>query len=261
MEDILKKIVAHKRSELHATDFGDIELRARACTRPVISISSSLRSSKGGIIAEFKRRSPSKGWIKESGDPRTVVAGYAAAGAAASSVLTNEEFFGGRIDDLIAAREAAPELALLRKEFIVDARRIYEARVAGADGILLIAACLSIEQCRELAQVAHSLGLEVLLEVHDECELGHINEFVDILGVNNRNLKSFATDTEHSKAMVRRMREAAGGDIVIISESGITGAAMITELREAGFEGFLMGEHFMRYDNPAEGLVKLLEEL
>ncbi len=261
MADILFKIVEHKRAELAECDFGDVEAQAHAATRSVISMSRSLRESvKGGVISEFKRRSPSKGWINEGAEPRVVVAGYSEAGAAACSVLTNEEFFGGSLADLKAAREVAPHLPLLRKEFIVDERQIYEARVAGADAVLLIAACLSVEECRHLAEVAHSVGLEVLLEIHTEEELGHINECVDMLGVNNRNLGTFVTDVAISFRLAEQMRKE-GRDLVLVSESGLSSAQTIKELQAAGFGGFLIGETFMKGENPAAALAQFIEEL
>ncbi len=261
MQDILFKIVEHKRAELAKCDFGDIEAQARAATRPTISMSRSIRESRcGGIISEFKRRSPSKGWINEAADPKVIVAGYQSAGAAACSVLTNEEFFGGCIADLEAAREVATTLPLLRKEFIVDERQIFEARVAGADAVLLIAACLSVEECRRLASVAHGVGLEVLLEIHTEEELGHLNEYVNMLGVNNRNLGSFVTDVEISFRLANRMREE-GRDLVLVSESGLDSATTIKELQGVGFGGFLIGETFMKTNNPPAALAQLIGEL
>ncbi len=261
MQDVLEKIVAHKREELKTYDFGDIEAQAKETIRPVISMSRSIRESKkGGIIAEFKRRSPSKGWIKEEGNPLEIVAGYSAAGAAACSVLTNEEFFGGSLRHLIAARRVAGDMPLLRKEFIIDERQIYEARVAGADAILLIAACLTVEECARLAAVAHSVDLEVLLEIHSEEELSHLNENVDMLGVNNRNLGTFVTDIQNSFRLADKMR-ASGNDIVLVSESGIDAGETIKSLQEVGFGGFLIGETFMKTEQPADTLTKLIDEI
>ncbi len=262
MQDVLLKIIDHKREELKSYPFAtDIEVQAKAIERPTISMSSSIRNSmKGGIIAEFKRRSPSKGWINEGANPLEIVAGYSAAGAAACSVLTNEEFFGGSIEHLRAARTVAGSMPLLRKEFIIDPRQIYEARVAGADAVLLIVACLSVEECRELAEVAHSVDLEVLLEIHSEAELSHLNEFVDMLGVNNRNLGSFVTDIQNSFRLAARMKEE-GKDIVLVSESGIEQSQTIKELQGVGFGGFLIGETFMKTASPAERLTQLISEL
>lgn len=262
MKDVLDRIVDHKRAELEGYDFGgDIESAAKAVERPVVSMSRSIRESqKGGIIAELKRRSPSKGWIKESAVPEEIVAGYREAGAAACSVLTNEEFFGGSLDFLRRARTVAEGMPLLRKEFIVDARQIYEARVAGADAVLLIASCLTVEECFELARAAHSVSLEVLLEIHSEAELSHLNEYVDMLGVNNRNLGTFHTDINNSFRLAQRMREE-GRDVVLVSESGIDSSETIKELQEVGFSGFLIGETFMKCDSPAESLKELISEL
>ncbi len=261
MKDVLEKIIAHKRAELESYDFGDIEAQALNVTRPVNSMSSSLRSSlNGGIIAEFKRKSPSKGWINEAADPQTVVAGYRESGAAACSVLTNEEFFGGSLDFLKAARSVAGDMPLLRKEFIIDPRQIYEARVAGADAVLLIASCLSVEECEELARVAHSVSLEVLLEIHSEAELSHLNPYVDMLGVNNRNLGSFVTDINNSFRLAEVMK-LRGGDIPLVSESGIDNSESIKSLQEAGFSGFLIGESFMKCSSPASALADLISEI
>ncbi|MFI3318833.1 MAG: indole-3-glycerol phosphate synthase TrpC [Rikenellaceae bacterium] len=260
MEDVLNKIIEHKRAELLTTDFGEIEAQAHATERKVISMSKSLREHRGGIIAEFKRRSPSKGWINQNGSPADIVPAYYEAGAAACSVLTNEEFFGGSLEDLITARAAAPRLPILRKEFIIDERQIFQARVAGADAVLLIAACLSVQECLSLAKTAHDVGLEVLLEIHSKEELSHLNEYVDMLGVNNRNLGSFVTDINNSFALADEMRKR-GGDIVLVSESGLDGSDTIKRLQEAGFDGFLIGESFMKHGEPAARLQELISEL
>ncbi len=261
MQDVLEKIVAHKRAELESYDFTGIEEMAKAESRPVISMSQSIKSStKGGIIAELKRRSPSKGWINEGADVQGVVAGYRESGAAACSVLTNEEFFGGSLEFLKMARSVAGDMPLLRKEFIIDPRQIYEARVAGADAVLLIASCLSVEECASLAEVAHSVGLEVLLEIHSEGELSHLNENIDMLGVNNRNLGSFVTDINNSFNLAEVMRRR-GGDIVLVSESGIDSSDTIKSLQKVGFGGFLIGETFMKTSDPAAALANLISEI
>ncbi len=261
MVDVLEKIVAHKRAELEVYNFDNIEQLARVESRPVISMSQSIKNStKGGIIAELKRKSPSKGWIKETADVEAIVAGYRKSGAAACSVLTNEEFFGGSLEFLKLARTVAGDMPLLRKEFIVDSRQIYEARVAGADAVLLIASCLTVEECASLAEVAHSVGLEVLLEIHSEAELSHLNENVDMLGVNNRNLGSFVTDINNSFNLAKVMRER-GGDIVLVSESGIDASDTIKSLQEVGFGGFLIGETFMKTPDPAATLANLITEI
>ncbi len=262
MVDVLEGIVAHKRAELEGYNFGDIKQQARSMQRKTISMSNSIRSSqKGGIIAELKRRSPSKGWIKEGADVEAIVSGYRESGAAACSVLTNEEFFGGSLDFLKRARVVAGDMPLLRKEFIVDERQVYEARVAGADAILLIASCLTVDECKALAKVAHSVDLEVLLEIHSEAELSHLNEYIDMLGVNNRNLGTFVTDIQNSFNLAEVMRQRGGGDIVLVSESGIDASETIKNLQKVGFGGFLIGETFMKTENPPATLANLIAEI
>ncbi len=258
--NILEKILETKRAEMAAArasrSFDDLLARARRVKRPVVSFSRALACSPTGIIAEFKRRSPSKGCIKKDADVRGIVRGYSENGAAALSVLTDRDYFGGSLEDLRAAREMT-EIPLLRKDFIIDPYQICEARVAGADVILLIAAALTPEQCGSLAAVARSLGLEVLLEVHDESALGHINEFVDVVGINNRDLKTFATDTEIS----RRLGRLLPAGLPRISESGLSSPDTVTELRAEGFNGFLMGENFMKENDPATALSEFIKKI
>ncbi len=261
MKDVLQKIVESKRLELLTTDFTDIESKARECSRPILSMSGALAASRSGIIAEFKRRSPSKGWINEGAEAAKIPLGYFNAGASACSVLTNTEYFGGTLNDLITARAAAPELPLLRKEFIIDERQIYEARVAGADAILLIASCLSPQQCADLSAVAKSVGLEILLELHNHSELEHINPLVDMVGVNNRNLGSFHTDISNSVELYRAIRNAVGEEKILVSESGLSRSETIVELRQLGYRGFLMGESFMKTPQPEQALAQLIGEL
>ncbi len=260
MKDVLLKIIEHKRQEITTTVYGNIEQEARAVVRPTISMAKSLLSKKGGIIAEFKRHSPSKKWINKEANVAEIVAGYEAVGAAACSVLTDKEFFKGDIEHLRIARKAAKEMPLLRKEFIIDPRQIYEARVAGADAVLLIAACLTTAQCKELAAVAHSVHLEVLLEIHTASELEYIDEHIDMVGVNNRNLGSFVTDIQNSFKLADKLK-ALGRNMPLISESGIDESSAITALQEVGFNGFLIGEQFMKTNNPAQALSKLIEQL
>lgn len=205
-----------------------------------------LLGDTSGIIAEFKRKSPSKGWLK----PRElevdeVVLTYNDYGAAGISVLTDEAFFGGELEDLIKAREIT-DVPLLRKDFIIDEWQIAESKANGADVILLIAACLSPAEVRKLGRFARSLGLEVLLELHDETELDHVCEEVDMVGVNNRNLKTFEVDINTSLKLIRKIQD----DIPVIAESGISNPATITQLGDAGFSGFLIGETFMKSANP-----------
>ena len=260
MEDILNKIVEHKRREISNHNYQDIEQKAKAETRPTISMAKSLLTKRGGIIAEFKRHSPSKKWINQNANVATVVAGYCEAGAAACSILTNEEFFKGSIEHLRTARSVAVNTPLLCKEFIIDAKQIYEARIAGADAVLLIAACLSKSECEELAKVAHSVNLEVLLEVHSESELEYINPYIDMLGVNNRNLGTFNTSVENSHLLSRTIK-ALNINIPLVSESGIDSAQTIKDLQNSGFNGFLIGEQFMSSNNPSETLKQLIAQL
>jgi len=258
---ILDRIIQTKREEMRVArsveSFESVQEKAGAVTRPVLSFSRALTDSASGIIAEFKRKSPSKGWFCAEADPCDVVAGYAAAGAAAVSVLTDREYFGGCLDDLRMARKVAGNTPLLRKDFIVDPYQICEARIAGADVILLIAAALTVEQCAYLAAFARSIGLEVLLELHDESELVYINQHVDVVGINNRDLTSFVTDTVVSLRMAERIPQGC----VKISESGISEPKTVLELRRAGYRGFLMGENFMKTEAPAEALKSFIEAL
>lgn len=251
--NILDKILETKRAEMESAkavkSFGDILAEARGVGRPVVSFAGALLSSPTGIVAEFKRRSPSKGYINEAADVREVVGGYADNGAAAVSVLTDRDYFAGSLDDLRVAREAA-DIPLLRKDFIIDPYQICEARVAGADVVLLIAAAMTIGQCRELAAFASDLGLEVLLEVHNEAELGHVNPYVNVVGVNNRDLTTFVTDTAVSQRLGRLLPDG----VVRISESGISSPETVKRLRAEGFNGFLMGENFMKEPDPAAAL-------
>lgn len=209
-------------------------------------------ASSSGIIAEFKRKSPSKGAINPDADVIGITAGYALAGAAGVSVLTDGEYFGGSKYDLVLAREANPTLPLLRKDFMLDPYQLYEAKAWGADVVLLIAASLTPAQVSELSHEARELGLEVLLEVHDLEELDRSPlAFVDIVGVNNRNLKNF---NESSIQASLDLVEHIPAEMVKISESCISNPETIKTLRKAGFHGFLIGESFMKTENPAKAL-------
>jgi indole-3-glycerol phosphate synthase len=258
---ILDKILETKRAEVEAARravcFDDIHAAAQAVTRPVLSMAMALAASPTGIIAEFKRRSPSKGFINEAARPADVVAGYAAAGATAISVLTDRDYFAGALDDLREGRRAAPNTPLLRKDFVVDEYQICEARTAGADAVLLIAAALTPERCAKLAAFAASLNLEVLLELHCEAELGHLCDGVSVVGINNRDLATFVTDT----ALSERMAPLLPTDMIRISESGISSPATVRRLRESSFRGFLMGENFMSKPDPAAALRGFIKDL
>jgi indole-3-glycerol phosphate synthase len=248
--NILETIIAHKRKEVQErkkqVSISELE-KSRFFSYPTRSLKASLRDSrKTGIIAEFKRKSPSKGVINDHDSVESVTRMYTAFGASGISVLTDYNFFGGSLDDLVAARDN--DIPLLRKEFIIDEYQLVEAKAFGADVILLIAACLTPNEVSDLSQAAQKLGLEVLLELHDEKELGHVCVAVDHVGVNNRNLKTFEVNLGHSV----RMAEQIGTDFIRIAESGINDVENIRYLKQYGFEGFLIGEHFMKDQNPGE---------
>ena len=198
-----------------------------------------LAESETGVIAEFKRRSPSKGWLHEDAKVEAVVPAYETGGASACSVLTDGEFFGGTLEDLKQARRLV-RLPLLRKDFVVDEYQLYQARAEGAAAVLLIAAVLSPDECRRFARTAHELELEVLLEVHTPSELSRLNGYVDMLGVNNRDLGTFHTDVENSFRMADRLRREVGGGEgpLLVSESGISDPETVVRLREAGFTSY-----------------------
>ena len=238
MQDILQQIIATKREELAA-------MRAK---KP--SLRQALLDSDTGIIAEFKRRSPSKGWIKEEGRADIIPPSYQQNGAAALSILTDKQYFGGHDDFIRAARQSGVTIPILYKNFVIDEMQLFEAALCGASAVLLIAACLQKENLRVLMAKAHELGLEVLLEMHNERELEYAELKPDLCGINNRNLGSFVTDVENSY----RLAELLPKDAVKVSESGISKPETIRELREAGFRGFLIGETFMREANPGLAL-------
>ena len=247
--NILDKIIEHKRREVAERKLlrSEEDLRKQSYfDRTCFSLIEKLNEpANTGIIAEFKRKSPSKGFINEHANVVEVTAGYASAGAVCLSVLTDTDFFGGGTADLVAAR--VNQIPILRKDFVIDEYQIIEAKAMGADLILLIAACLSVEEVKKLSAFAVALGLEVLLELHDETELDHICDDTILVGVNNRNLKDFKVDINASLAMARRIPDTK----IKIAESGISDPAMIKIFKEAGFRGFLIGETFMKESNPA----------
>ena len=258
---ILDKIIEAKKEEIaHQKKLVDIEMLKdipdflMECNSLKANL---LKTGSSGIIAEFKQRSPSKGDINLTAKVEDVTKAYADAGAAGLSVLTEPKFFGGHQANLVRARETNPEIPILRKDFMIDLYQIVEAKAYGADVILLIAACLENEQAEILAKQAKNLGMEVLMEVHNEEELEKLNDFVDIVGVNNRNLKTFEVDVETSVQLAKLIPNR----FVKISESGLTGPKEIFYLRENGFKGFLIGETFMKTENPGEACRKFIEEL
>lgn len=261
MKDILQEIVSNKRIEVERQKQAVklqtlLGLGSERLDRPTRSMRASLAASPSGIIAEFKRKSPSKGWLHPDATVEEVLPSYEKGGAAACSILTDSRFFGGSLGDLYRARHLVG-LPLLRKDFVIDEYQLYQARVMGADAVLLIAACLSPAQCLRFAELAHLLNMEVLLEVHGEEELGHLNDSIDMLGVNNRNLGTFHTDVANSFRLAEAMQKVAGeGERapLLVSESGISSPATVARLREAGFRGFLIGETFMKAERPGEAL-------
>lgn len=264
MKDILEEIISEKRAELdvlkRSVSMESLFKEALETTRPVISLKHALEVSEYGIIAEFKRRSPSKGWINSNVEPETVVRMYELGGASAVSVLTDEKFFGGHIDYIRRVRPIVG-IPILRKDFIIDPYQVAEARVAGADAILLIAAALSVTECRELARYAGSLGLEVLLEIHSFSEMEYINEDIEIVGVNNRSLGTFITKVGTSIEMADVMKDVLPKGKIYVSESGISKPETVKMLREYGYRGFLIGENFMRSENPGSALKEFISEL
>jgi len=260
--NILEKIVERKYIEVAEAKklktISDLE-KEELFSRVPVSLSTSLRSaSSPQIISEFKRKSPSKGVINDSVNPETVTADYVKAGAAGLSVLTDIDFFGGSFDDFLKARKANPTIPMLRKDFIIDEYQLYEAKSIGADIILLIAACLNPKEIELLSKTAHSLGLEVLLEVHNADELKiSLFDTIDIVGVNNRNLKTFETSIETSIALSEQIPDS----FVKISESGLKDAETILRLYKYGYKGFLIGETFMKTVNPGAALADLQNDL
>ena len=243
--DILQEIVAHKQDELRL-------MRAK---KP--SLRDALLASPTGIIAEFKRRSPSKGWIKEEGRADIIPLAYQNAGAAALSILTDKYYFGGHDSFILTARASSVTLPILYKNFIIDEFQLYEAALCGASAVLLIAACLTKADCATLIHKAHSLGLEVLLEMHSEQELEYAELQPDLCGINNRNLGSFKTEVENSF----RLAELLPSDAIKVSESGISNPETVKSLRQAGFRGFLIGENFMKTPDPGLSLAEFIRQL
>ncbi len=243
--DILQEITAHKLEEIAA-------LKAK---KP--SLKEALLNSESGIIAEFKRRSPSKGWIKEDGRADEIPLSYEKNGAAAVSILTDRDYFGGSDDFIRAARKSGVTVPILYKNFVVDELQLAAAALCGASAVLLIAACLTKDECHHLLNKAHELGLEVLLEMHSEAELEYAELKPDLCGINNRHLGSFVTDVETSF----RLAELLPKDVVKVSESGISDPRTVKALKEAGFNGFLIGENFMKTEAPGLALHQFISAL
>ena len=259
---ILDKIIAFKKTEI-------AKIKAEIPVKKLIESpnfknetfslkKSLLQLNSTGIIAEFKRQSPSKGIINDQATIADVTNGYLNANVAAQSILTDTSFFGGTMADLMEARVINQQVPILRKDFIVDGFQIVEAKAIGADVILLIAACLTEQELKNYGQLANDLGLEVLYEVHTQEELDKINDLDNkIIGINNRNLKNFEVDLEHSIKLANQIPDTC----IKVSESGISDPRIITSLKEHGFQAFLIGENFMKTDNPGLACKEFIDQI
>ena len=273
MKDILQEIVAHKQLEVERfkAELSEQEIHHRVeaiLDFSVASMSQALTASDSGIIAEFKRKSPSKGWIKEDGQADIIPLSYQQNDAAALSILTDEKYFGGSDEFIKTARHSGVNIPILYKNFVIDEYQLFQARLCGASAVLLIAADLTLQHCRVLMRLAHELGLEVLLEMHSEQELEYAALGPDMCGINNRNLGSFVTDVQNSFRLAEKLNAAAvgssgfaAGSPVLVSESGISDPATVRALREAGFRGFLIGENFMKTADPGKALSDFIAKL
>ncbi len=258
--NILDKIVAQKKIEIElakqAVSIKQLE-QTEFFKRSTISITSNiLQGNSTGIIAEFKRKSPSKGIINDTSKVLDVVKQYEIAGVSACSILTDELFFGGNKQDILTVRNEL-NVPILRKDFMIDEYQFIEAKAIGADVVLLIASILSPKQVKDFTELARSLQLEVLLELHDETELNHVCDDVHMVGINNRNLKTFEVDIEQSI----RMAEKLGNDFVKVAESGISSIETLIHFKNNGFQGFLIGENFMKTENPGLTCQQFIEQL
>ncbi|AZI20503.1 indole-3-glycerol phosphate synthase TrpC [Chryseobacterium taklimakanense] len=256
--NILDKIIATKKQEIAASQklksFSELK-DSEFFGRKTFSLKQNLKN-KSGIIAEFKRKSPSKGIINAYSEIKDVVRSYENNGASTISILTDQEYFGGSSADILAVRNSV-EIPILRKDFMVDEFQFYEAKAMGADVVLLIAACLSPAQVHEFTELSHQLGLEVLLEIHTEKELRHFNPNIDLVGINNRNLKNFEVDLQHSVDLKNLLPE----NVLSVAESGIYSKEDFTFLKEKGFDGFLMGEYFMKNENPGYAFAEFVKSI
>ena len=264
--DILEEIVAHKRVEVERfkEQLSEREIHSRVealMSSPeghdVPSMSKTIKESATGIIAEFKRKSPSKGWIKEEGKAGVIPMSYQQNGASAISILTDEKYFGGKDEFIVEARKSGVTIPVLYKNFVIDEYQLFQARLCGASAALLRAAELTQAECRNLLRTAHELQLEVLLEMHSEEELEYAELEPDLCGINNRNLGTFITSVDNSF----RLASLLPKDAVKVSESGISNPDTIRQLQTAGFKGFLIGECFMKEDNPGESLAHFISKI
>lgn len=262
MADILEEIVAWKRVEV--AKFKEqlppsilYNKVGQLLDAPMVSMREALLNSNSGIIAEFKRKSPSKGWIKEEGKPTVIPLSYQSNGASALSILTDEKYFGGKDEFIVEARKSGVEIPILYKNFVVDEYQLFQARLCGASAALLIAADLTKQECKSLLNTAHELGLEVLLEMHNDRDFEYAELEPDMYGINNRNLGTFVTDVNNSFRLAERLPK----DVCKVSESGISNPTIVRELKDAGFNGFLIGECFMKTVNPGESLKEFISAI
>lgn len=268
MADILEEIVAHKRIEIdqrkrfiqprQMIQLVEQRMKEEDGKVPGGSMRETLMESPTGIIAEFKRKSPSKGWIKEEGKASVIPLSYQQNGASALSILTDIDYFGGYDEFIQEARHVGVSIPILYKNFVIDEYQLLQARYCGASAVLLIAACLAKDACRTLLKMAHELGMEVLLEMHNDRDFEYAELEPDMYGINNRNLGSFVTDVENSF----RLADQLPKDVCRVSESGISKPEIVTRLRkEGGFRGFLMGEQFMKQADPGAALADFIGAL
>lgn len=261
--DILEEIVAHKRVEIdERKQFVPLRQFTGAIQKMMdegkpASMSEALTSSATGIIAEFKRKSPSKGWIHRDVKPEEVTPLYQANGASALSILTDTEYFGGYDEYIQQTRRAGVTIPILYKNFIIDEYQLFQARFCGASAVLLIAACLTKDECKRLQHLAHELGMETLLEMHNDHDFDYATLEPDMYGINNRNLGTFVTDVNNSFRLAERLPQGA----CLVSESGISNPETVKKLRGVGFKGFLIGERFMKEADPGAALKQFIGEL
>jgi indole-3-glycerol phosphate synthase len=254
---VLDEIIANKKREIsevrRLTDIRSLEKRDMY-TRKTLSLSESIKMpGRTGIIAEFKRKSPSGGLFNNSASLEHITTGYRSLGAAGLSILTDYKYFGGSDCDLSLARRMN-DIPILRKEFIISEYQVIESKAIGADAILLIASALNRKKVRSLAGLGQSLGLEVLLEIHTESELDMLNEFITMAGINNRDLRTLQVDTGNSLKLIEKIP----CHFIKISESGLSSPVMVRELRNAGFDGFLIGEFFLNNVNPVQAFAEFV---
>ncbi len=268
MADILEEIIAHKRIEIdqrkrfiqprQMIQLVEQKMKEEDGKVPGGSMREALMASPTGIIAEFKRKSPSKGWIKEAGKASVIPLSYQQNGATALSILTDIDYFGGYDEYIQEARHVGVSIPILYKNFVIEEYQLLQARYCGASAVLLIAACLQKEECRTLLRMAHELGMEVLLEMHNDRDFEYAELEPDMYGINNRNLGSFVTDVENSF----RLADQLPRDVCRVSESGIAKPEIVNRLREeGGFRGFLMGEQFMKQTDPGTALADFIGAL